>query len=262
MTRLRRRRRGRMRRLAERTGCAAIRRWLLGSAATAALALAPPVSNAAQPATTQAGQNLRVIDGDTLQSGGDIIQLYGIDAPELGQLCRREDKVWQCGVEAAFALQKLVALSGMPVVCVAWYDGQRADRPDLGETRVCQLGNEQLLGLAMLSNGYALALPGSFPYYGLVERTAREANLGLWSGEFDPPWDWRDGQRTIGAAEECNVKGAVTKEGHRLYLVPTDDAHEDATVNPAEGERSFCSDEEARQAGWRRPGENGESAPR
>ncbi len=52
-----------------------------------------------------------MIDGDTLQSDGEIIQLYGIDAPELGQTCLRENEPWPCGVEAALALQKMVKLS-------------------------------------------------------------------------------------------------------------------------------------------------------
>jgi len=208
---------------------------------------------------TAAGQNLTVIDGDTLQSGGDIVQLYGIDAPELGQLCLREGKPWQCGVEAAFALQKLIALSGTAVICEAWHDGTAEAGPTGEGIRVCQLGKDQELGLSMLQNGHVMALPGSFPYYGQIERQARETGLGIWGSEFAPPWEWREGRRIAGEVgqlgEDCNVKGTIDDDGRRVYLVPTDGTFADATVDQSKGEQLFCSDEEARQAGWQRPDE-------
>jgi endonuclease YncB( thermonuclease family) len=213
---------------------------------------------------TVAGQNLTVIDGDTLQSGGDILQLYGIDAPELGQLCLRQGKPWQCGVEAAFTLQKLITLSGSAVTCEAWNDGTTPTGPTGEEIRVCMLGKDQELSLSMLRNGYVVALPGSFPYYGQIERQAKQTGLGIWGSEFTPPWEWREGQRIardVGQlGEDCNVKGVVTEDGARLYLVPTDRDFAKVTVDQSRGGQLFCSDEEARQAGWRRPGETARPA--
>jgi endonuclease YncB( thermonuclease family) len=211
------------------------------------------------PSLAATQQNLAVIDGDTLQSGGDIVQLYGIDAPELGQVCHREGKPWQCGVEAAFALHKLVALSGTAVICEDWHDATAAAGPTGEGIRVCQLGKDQELGLSMLRNGYAMALPGSFPFYGQIERQAKAAGLGIWGSEFLPPWEWREGRRIareVGQlGEDCNVKGILDGDGRKLYLVPTDRGFAGATVDQSEGEQLFCSDEEARRAGWRRPGE-------
>jgi endonuclease YncB( thermonuclease family) len=200
---------------------------------------------------TSAGQNLQVIDGDTLQSGAEIIQLYGIDAPELGQICRRNGKPWTCGLEAAFALQKLVSLSGSPVVCKEWRE-LRQTRGAHGELiRVCLVGADQDLAQAMLRNGYGMALPGSFPYYGQIERQAKQAGLGIWASDFTPPWEWRRG---AGASGECNVKGRVNAAGDRIYVVPTDADYEHAAAGAADRER-FCSDEAAREAGWRRANE-------
>ena len=213
--------------------------------------------------TTGAGQDLQVIDGDTLQSGGDIVQLYGIDAPELGQLCWRKGEPWQCGVEAAFALQKLVQLSGMPVICESWHDTTQTAGPNGEVIRVCQLGHDEDLGMALLRNGHGMALPGSFPYYGQLERQAKATGLGIWGSHATPPWDWREGVRVdAGAgkpAEECNVKGILDDNGEQIYVVPTDPHYDDIAVDTARGEQLFCSDEQARQAGWRRPGETGET---
>jgi endonuclease YncB( thermonuclease family) len=217
-------------------------------------------------ATGGPGRDLQVIDGDTLQSGGEIIQLYGIDAPELGQLCLREGEPWPCGVEAAFALQKLLALSGEAVICEPWNESRQTDGRNGELIRVCQLGDDQDLGLAMLRDGYAVALPDSFPDYGEVERKAKEAGLGIWGSQFTLPSEWRDGQRTAGKADDpteaCNVKGTLNTGGERIYIVPTDKGYEGVTLVPASGERLFCSDEEARRAGWRRAGENPAQAAR
>lgn len=211
------------------------------------------------PSLAATQQNLTVIDGDTLQSGGDIVQLYGIDAPELGQVCQREGKPWHCGVEAALALHKLITLSGTAVICEDWHDGTVSAGPTGEGIRVCQLGKDQELGLAMLRNGYAMALPGSFPYYGQIERQAKQTGLGIWASEFTPPWEWREGRRIAGEVgqlgEDCNVKGILDDDGSQIYLVPTDRDFAGVTVEQSAGEQLFCSDEEARQAGWRRPGE-------
>jgi endonuclease YncB( thermonuclease family) len=250
-----------------------MRTWLRSRAARAAplwLVLAVGVSAALigvhRPVVAWAsavggpGQDLQVIDGDTLQSDGEIIQLYGIDAPELGQTCLREDEPWPCGVEAALALQKLVTLSGQPVICKPWKEGGQTDGPNGELVRVCELGDDQDLSLAMLGDGYAVALPGSFPDYGEVERKAKEAGLGIWGSQFTLPSEWRAGQRTAGKADEptdaCNIKGTLRGDNQRIYVVPTDKGYEATTLDPARGERLFCSDEEARRAGWRRAGEN------
>ena len=217
----------------------------------------------AADATTSAGQDLQVIDGDTLQSGGDIVQLYGVDAPELGQLCWRKGEPWQCGVEAAFALQKLVQLSGLAVTCVSWHDASETEGPNGEVIRACQLGDEEDLGMALLRNGHAWARPGSFPHYGQLERRAKATGLGVWGSEAALPWEWRDGQRVGGKAgnpaEECNVKGMLDEAGERIYVVPTDADYDDVSVDLGKGEQLFCSDEEARHADWRRPGETSET---
>ena len=213
--------------------------------------------------SSQSGaERLSVIDGDTLQVDGAIVQLYGIDAPELGQLCEKDDRLWPCGVDAALALSKLVALNRSTLRCAPWSnEGRAAPHPAPGTTpQVCQVGNEDVAVL-MLDSGNGLALPEAFPDYVDAERQAREARLGIWHSDFVAPWDWRAGVRSPGrrsdAARECNVKGVLGADGQRLYYVPTDADYRTLTIDPQRDERMFCSDEEARLAGWRRIDEKG-----
>jgi endonuclease YncB( thermonuclease family) len=206
------------------------------------------------------GERLRVIDGDTLQVDGRVVQLYGIDAPELGQLCATDGSLWHCGMDAALALSKLVALNRSSLHCSPWRrDGRGVENPAPGtDLQVCEVGDQDLAVL-MLQNGNGLALPGAFPDYLAAQAQAQQAGLGLWHSDFVPPWQWRAGvaslDRPSDATRDCNVKGVVSPDGQRLYYVPTDAEYRAITIDPKLGGRAFCSDDEARQAGWRRPGE-------
>ena len=48
---------------------------------------------------------LKIIDGDTIHIGKLKYRLYGIDAPEVKQECKKNNKKYLCGVEATKFLQ-------------------------------------------------------------------------------------------------------------------------------------------------------------
>lgn len=51
----------------------------------------------------------------------------------------------------------------------------------------------------------------------------------------------------------CNIKGNVSQNnGQRIYHVPGQRYYEETRISHAWGERWFCSEAEARRAGWRR----------
>jgi len=51
----------------------------------------------------------------------------------------------------------------------------------------------------------------------------------------------------------CTIKGNISIEtGERIYHVPGQYYYADTLIRPEYGERYFCSEAEARSAGWRR----------
>lgn len=137
------------------------------------------------PATAQqlVGQAV-VIDGDTLEIGGQRIRLLEIDAPESSQTCQlRNGRDWPCGRRAAFALANHIGRSH--VTCTF----NSTDRYDRVLAR-CSSGGADL-GAWLIRRGWAL------PYYGRSSEYLRAAQLaendgvGIWAGTFEVPQKWR-----------------------------------------------------------------------
>jgi endonuclease YncB( thermonuclease family) len=121
----------------------------------------------------------RVIDGDSLFIRDAEIRLYGIDAVELHQMCRRAGEPWSCGAEAARSLR--TAIAGREVSC------RPRERDRFGRTvAVCRTGGLDL-SAAMIKGGFAVA----YGAYEADEREARDARRGIWASSFDPPQVWR-----------------------------------------------------------------------
>ena len=123
-------------------------------------------------------------DGDTMLIGKDIIRLVGIDAPELGQKCRRLDGTpWDCGLDAKRRLAETIG--DKPVSC------RQLDFDVFGRIfALCATSSGDDISAAMVHSGYALA-DGRDQRYLAEEAAARLAGEGMWSGSFQTPWEWR-----------------------------------------------------------------------
>lgn len=56
-----------------------------------------------------------------------------------------------------------------------------------------------------------------------------------------------------GIGGDCRIKGNIGfTTGERIYHVPGDKWYDKTRIDTSKGERWFCSEEEARAAGWRR----------
>ena len=138
-----------------------------------------PAAASAQMLVGQA----EVVDGDTLEVGGERIRLFGVDAPESQQGCTRGGGNWACGREATQQLGSLIA--GRSVRCEA------RDIDAYGRTvAVCRVGSLDL-GQAMVQTGHAVAFRRYSTDYVGDEEQARVARRGLWASTFTMPSEWR-----------------------------------------------------------------------
>ena len=189
-----------------------------------------------------------VTDGDTLKVGRERIRLHGIDAPESKQTCRVGGETWACGAAATRALRERIA--GRTVECA------ERDRDRYGRiVAVCRVGGAGL-NAWMVAQGWAVAYRKYSTDYVSQEAAAKAGRRGVWRGEFVVPSRWRRGERLEAAAAagggECRIKGNVSRKGTRIYHVPGGASYAKTRIDEAKGERWFCSEAEARAAGWRR----------
>jgi endonuclease YncB( thermonuclease family) len=209
----------------------------------------------------------RVVDGDTVQVGPTKIRLSGIDAPETDQLCLdAKGESWACGVAARDQL-------------IRFSDGRGWDCDIRGTDRYgrslgkCFVEGEDI-SQWMVRSGWALSFVRYSHEYDPDEAQARETRVGLWSGAFIAPWEWRSRNKTtiiLGAASvppnaqtllrgavsaseapsrECAIKGNVNRKGERIYHLPGQLNYAEINMAKGFGERWFCTETEAEAAGW------------
>lgn len=124
--------------------------------------------------------------------------------------------------------------------------------------------------------------------YVAAEEAARAARRGIWQGAFEVPSEWRKrtkAQEALTGVQEmmcprlvhplatgpaiasvaqpvkvqqqvpakgCDIKGNISAKGERIYHVPGGQYYESVKIDTEKGERWFCNEAEAEQAGWRR----------
>ena len=135
---------------------------------------------------------VEVVDGDGLRVGSERVRLWGIDAPELDQECKRDGASYPCGQHARAALAALVAAG--EVRC------ETVNHDRYGRTVARCLVEGRDLGAEMVRLGWAVDFPRySEGFYREQERDARKARRGVWAdGEFMPPVTWRRRHRPAG----------------------------------------------------------------
>ncbi|MCG6113446.1 MAG: thermonuclease family protein [Paracoccus sp.] len=188
-----------------------------------------------------------VVDGDGLRVRGVVIRLHGIDAPEHDQSCQdARGAIWHCGEIATDRLAQMIA--DTTVTCTE-LDRDRYDR----SVALCEAAGVDLAE-AMVAEGLAWAYLRYSDTYAPAETTAREQGIGIWSGVNQPAWEYRASRRA-GTSEKsgCRIKGNISQSGERIYHLPDSRSYAATRISEAKGERWFCSEGEARTAGWRAP---------
>lgn len=186
-----------------------------------------------------------VVDGDTVKVrvGGvtERVRVIGIDTPELrGGECYAQ--------QAASRMQSLV--QGKRVRLTR--DPTQADRDRYGRLlRHVALPDGRQVALLLIAGGFGEEYTYDEPYagrdaYRAAEKAARVAGKGIWSSGCRAP--------VVAAPSDpgtCLIKGNIASDGERIYHLPGQRYYDVTTINESKGERWFCTEQQARDAGWR-----------
>ena len=127
--------------------------------------------------------NLKIVDGDTIVLNGEKIRFSGIDTPELKQTCMKDEQKVFCGMFAKMLL--INKIGNETPKCIS--EGKDAYKRTLAECFI----NGESLSVFLVRSGYAFAYRKYSKKFIKEEEFAKENKLGMWSMEFEYPWDFR-----------------------------------------------------------------------
>lgn len=231
-----------------------------------------------------------ITDGDTIKvwinGVRQPVRLLGVDTPE----SRKPNTAVACfAKEATSRMQSLVQSKQVHLVAdPTQVDRDRYHRL----VRYVVLPDGTDVSQAMIAGGFGreytyAAAYGKQDTFRTAQTQAKSAKLGLWgacsydaafnpasavpsatapapfvppSTSTQPPAPRPTARPTARpttpppAAEPagCSIKGNINSEGEKIYHLPGQSAYDKTKITTSKGERWFCSEQEARDAGWRR----------
>jgi endonuclease YncB( thermonuclease family) len=192
---------------------------------------------------------VKVTDGDTVNVLDQTrtqhkIRLGGIDAPERSQDFGRKSTENLAGYVAGEYIE---------------VEYNKRDRYERIVGKLVKDGRD--INLLQVKDGFAWHYKyyqrdqsaSDRALYSAAENEARGKSIGLWSAPAVPPWEWRRKGSQQTSSTGCDIKGNISSNGNRIYHLSGTTWYSRTKINEAKGERWFCSEEEARAAGWRAP---------
>jgi endonuclease YncB( thermonuclease family) len=205
-----------------------------------------PIPAQLTPAVKPITGRASALGGDALRVGDVSVRLSGIEAPDEDQPCGLAGKrSKRCGEAAREAMTRIVR--GKSVTCTL------SGSDDSGQSLATCHAEGTDIAAALVRQGHVFAQQGLFSRYGSAEIEARTAKVGFWKDNVQRPAEWRAkrwDEAKKAAPDGCPIKGAVIPDG-KIYVLPWSRDYDRTRVRTTRGERWFCSEQEARAAGWR-----------
>jgi len=130
-----------------------------------------------------AAETIKIVDGDTIHIGNIKYRLFGIDAPEISQQCKKDNKTILCGVDAKKMLENKIGKETPK--CIS----QTKDKYNRVVAE-CFIQSENLSSY-MVRSGYAVAYRKYSSKFVEDEKYAKNNKLGIWSTKFQNPEEFR-----------------------------------------------------------------------
>lgn len=217
----------------------------LSAGVEAPATVAQPAAATARPAGSYAVRVLSVYDGDTIRISyrgkSERVRLIGLDAPELSPR--------ECyGQQAASRMQSLAQSRTVYIKA----DGSQGNRDTYGRLlRHVYSASGTSLARSMIYGGHAREYTYNRPYAGQyshrkAQASAKAARRGLWGSCVSSR------PKTPTTTSTCVIKGNITSDGEKIYHVPGGRYYAVTKIDTRKGERWFCTESQAVNAGWRK----------
>ncbi len=203
----------------------------------------PTVSSSTSVVTGKA----KALTGDIMMVGDSKIVLKGIEAPENSQSCKTSSgRRWSCGRDALNALRRITGYDTLECT---------VENTDKSGRKIadCLIG-EKNIAAELVRQGHVFATGGFFKTYSSQEQEARDAKRGIWKGSAQTPADYRAErwQEALSKAPDgCPIKGkSRARSRDKVYILPWSANYRRYKISKRRGDRWFCSEDEAVNAGW------------
>ncbi len=133
--------------------------------------------------------NISITDGDTIKIGKEKIRLFGIDAPEIKQICKnKNNNPYFCGKKSEEVLRSLIKNSDKKIYC--YYSERDRYNRIIGECFL-EANNSLNINAFMVFTGNAVAYLKYSKKYLKEQNLAKNTKTGVWGGTFELPEEWR-----------------------------------------------------------------------
>lgn len=246
-----------IRRLATLTTAALVLIAPVAAVAPTSAAAAPTVVTSTTAAASAAAKKppkgsakvriVKVTDGDTIRvrikGRSTPIRLIGLNAPEVNPR--------QCYGSQATARMKTLTRGGTVYIKS---DRTQGNKDKYGRLlRHVYTPSGTSISLNMISGGYAREYTYKRAYAGRsahlrAQSRAKSAKRGLWRSCVAAPKPKPKPKTT----SSCKIKGNISSSREKIYHVPGGRYYTVTKIDLSKGERWFCTETQARNAGWRK----------